>query len=247
MGKQEIYNQPKKDIIIRLKKKKPQKSTYFLIAASIIALFFLLTSARGSWMEVTTITEEKYYVQVPVSEMKDFNVAEVYYEKTAYTGFSPCKDAAYNFTEQVNWTYDSINGSMYFVCSLNVTNNENRSGEWEYFALIQSTADNINFEYMNQRKTIGALSSEMFMWTHQVQDMSQHFICYAKREEVPQINKCGKEGTYSLIPKTRIVKTTENVTRLVPVEQKRNITTIKNETVYMNRFFGYRQPFYFGY
>ena len=106
---------------------------------------------------------------------------------------------------------------------------------------------NIKFEYLNQRKTIDANSSAVFLWTHPVQDQSENFICSAKREEVPQIYKCEREGTYSLIPKTRTVTTRDNVTHFVPVEQKRNVTTVRNETGYVNRFFGYVQPFYFGY
>ncbi len=247
MVKQEIYSQPKKEIIIRVKKKKPKKSTYFLIAASAIILFYLFTSAEKQLIEVKTVAEEKYYTQVPVSEMKEFNVAEVYYERAAYTGFSPCRYEPYNFTENVTWSYEVINGTQYFVCDLTVFNHESKAGEWEYFALIESRTSNIKFEYQNQKKIIGANSSEEFIWMHSALDMSEGFVCSAKREDIPKLYRCEKTDTYSLIPKTRIVKTVENVTHLVPVEQKRNVTTVRNETGYVNRFFGYRQPFYFGY
>jgi hypothetical protein len=247
MGKQEIYSQPKKEIIIRVKKRKQKKSTYFLIGAAALILFIILTSAKTQQIEVRSTASEKYYVQVPVSERKTFNITEVYYEKAEFTGASPCRSKAYNFTEQVNWSYESINGNMYFVCRLNVTNYENKSGEWEYFAFIQSTSSNINFEYLNQRKTIDAMSNAIFIWQHKVSDMSEQFVCSAKRADIPQMTRCGNIGTYSLIPKTRIVETTDNITHYVPVEQKKDITTVKNDTAYVNRFFGYRQPFYFGY
>ncbi len=244
----------KKKLMVEVKEAKPQislkkKITYAIIA---IIVLFVLTSGKPYEKVVpvtrtVTVTEP----QAVVTE-EPYTTIEYYQEKVPY-GRKICQDELYNFTRfSFNRTFVTIEtdgtSNLYTNCSIKVMNNENVSGDFALHALFFLSGGR---SYASPDLTLSIPANDFaeFSFLHKMANLQDEATCQIINAKLPSLYKCKylEPVAYSVVEKARTVNKTRNVSVVQNVTSKKQVTEYVNRTYSINRFFGYSQPFYFGY
>ncbi len=221
-------------------KKSPVKKIVSWIV--IILLFYVLTSAQTSTETVQVEKAVSGGNPVPVVVEKSVNVTKYREEKVPF-GEPRCELLAYNFTKDYTYSEVAINGQRTGICTYDIKNEEDIAGTFRmYVNILKSGKISDSPDYAQVIPPFGTVK---FQWNFTL-GLGDSASCLLQCTDCPKREKC-----FYLEPTTYQIKQ-------VPynVEEKKNVTeyttsgtskqnVVKN--VYTNKFFGYRQFFYFGY
>jgi len=238
------WAEPRKDVIIRLRKPKQSNRPY--IAAGILGFLLLiaLTSAKPLTIPVTQQIIETYTDHEPRTITENANTTEFYQAPVKFTGAPPCFYSNYNSEQKFTFDYQIINSSVYLNCTLSVKNLEKVTGEWKFYVAVQ-TYDGRMYESNVIARNITRNSTEYFNWLFPLDNFRQT-DCRLKAESIPSDWMCNTD-VLSLESVSRTAEKEKTITIFVDVQKTRNITREVNQSVYVNRIFGYDQPFWLGY
>ena len=231
---------------INVSSKKPSatKKTFYWIIAIII--FYVLTTAAVS-SEVVEVEKKTSYPE----GVKETVVVEKIVKTTKYRedripfGPTRCEQFTYNFSKTYNYA-ERIEGSNKIVtCTFIIKNEEDIAGNFTFYPQILKNGK-IN-DGSDMTKRIAAFGTAKFEWNFTMEPFDSA-SCMLQIENPPHRIKCIylEPITYQIKQVPYTVEEKKNVTeeRIVKYTiQKQNVT----QNVYTNRFFGYRQFFYFGY
>lgn len=243
-----------RDIVVEVKEKKPQlslkkKVTYAIIA---VVVLFVLTSGEPYTKVVPKIHTKMVSEPGAVVTEDPYTTVEYYQEKVPY-GRKICEDDTYNFTRtDANRTFviseESGKPQWYTNCSIKVTNYENVSGDFTLHALFFLSGGR---SYASPDLTISVPANGVsdFTFLHKMSDLEDKATCQILNVELPTLYKCrfAEPIAYAVTEKARTVTKLRNVSVVQNVSSKSKVTEYINRTYSINRFFGYSQPFYFGY
>ncbi len=244
----------KKRIIVEVREKTPQISLKKKIAYAIIAIvvLFVLTSGKPYTKVVpvthtTTVTEP-----AAVVTEESYTTVEYYEEKVPY-GRKICQDTNYLFNRtDANRTFvvSEIGGApqWYTNCSITVINYENASGDFTLHAVFFLSGGR-SYASPPQTLSVPGNGQTTFSFLHKMSDLEDKATCQYVNGELPTLYKCGylEPVAYATTEKARTVTKLRNVSVVQNVTSKKQVTEYVNRTYSINRFFGYSQPFYFGY
>ncbi len=240
-----------KDLSNENKGKNSKKTKTIFYTALIILLFIALTSAKQ-----TTIKEE-YAVQEAGTEQVLKNVIE-YYNETTYSeqqvpyvkaicsGDSE-QDSPYRYDFHMSVDSLLVENKRVTICAANVTNLENQAGNFTFYVEILRS-DGVSTNYLDQKKEVPALNSEVFIWTYDT-DVDKSAVCSLKPHTIPKIKRCEiKPEGVSYIKKVAVVtQKARNKTIVEEVPTIISVVKTKERIGYINRLLGYEQTTYFGY
>jgi len=202
-----------------------QTLVYWLLA---FILFYLLTSAEVS----TNVVQEDGTVE------KFVNVTRYREEKVPF-GEPTCMQANYNYSSEVAHTEKFVDGRKVFTCVFFVKNEEDIMGRFNFYPQLLKSgkiSDGPNIE-----KLLDAFERKKFEWNFTV-DITDTVSCMLQIEDIPDREKCLylEDAVYELNQVPYLEQVLKNVTVKDSEVEVERIT-------YTNRFFGYKQFFYFGY
>lgn len=240
----EWADSPRKDIIIKLKKARQSRKPVIFAGIAAFILLIALTSASPMSSAVMQTTTESYIDHEPRSFTTSANVTEFYQVPQKFKGGSPCVYKPYEFEQDFHYSMEIVNTSIFLRCVVEIKNFEQKVGEWKYYLLIHKH-DGREYETSAIAKNISGNTTEEFTWMIELDSLTSQ-DCRPKAESLPSQWKCDAD-VIALEEEERTSEKKKTVTVIVDVERTRNITKEVNQTVYVNRLFGYNQPFWLGY
>lgn len=229
------------------KKKKNSTLLWWIIA---IILFYVFTSAKVSTgiIEKKTISEKPVTVQEPIVVEKPVKTTKYREERTPF-GERRCEQMNYNFSKTYQYSETATaRGKRVGVCTYVVKNEEDIAGPFSFYVQFLKNG-NIN-DGPDQLKIIEALGKQTFVWNLTI-DTGDTLSCLLQSNNPPKRMKCFylEPITYQIQEVPYTVEELKNVTEYRLVTTNEKTTTKQNVTgnIYTNRFFNYRQFFYFGY
>lgn len=210
-----------------------KKCIYWIL---ILAVLYILTSARTA----EEAAGQKEAGQKTIVVEKLVNVTRYREEKVPY-GTPRCEMFTYNFTKTYSYSESSADGKKTAICRFTVKNEEDVSGNFSFYAqLVKNTGLT---EGKDLLKPIEAFGTETFEWTFNIESNEQG-SCLLQSSNYPHRMRC-----FYLEPITYEIKkvpyTSEELKNVT--EQAAAAKESAAKSMYVNRFFGYRQFFYFGY
>lgn len=231
--------------------KKSGRTRGIIYTTIIVLLFLALTSAKQ------TIIKEEYTVQEAGTQQVLKNVIE-YYNETTYSEKqvpyvkSICsgdseKDSPYRYDFHMSMDSILVENKRVTICAANVTNLENEAGNFTFYVEILRN-DGVSTNYLDQKKEVPALGSQVFIWTYDT-DMDKSATCSLKPHTIPKINRCEiRPDDVTYIKKIPVIVQKErNRTIIEEVPTTISVVKTKEKAGYVNRLFGYEQTMYFGY
>ncbi len=215
----------------------------------VIVILYVLTSAYASSqvVEVTKQQTQTYLTQEPIVVEKEVTETTYTTEKTPY-GPTRCEQMNYNYTFTTAYTQNVQNGQSMGICTFNVTNQEDIAGDFIFH--LQYTRNGNVEDGSDEEKTIDAYSSTIFNWSLSLAP-SDTISCSLQTSTPPHREKCFylEPITYAIQQVPHQIQELKNVTDYIYVNKSRVVSYNENvtEMVYTNKFFGYRQFFWFGY
>ncbi len=226
-----------------MKKKKTNLTLPVII--TVLLLFFIFTSATVHEMEINrTITgpyNETEFYQI----LEPYNETEYYVERVPYGNLVNCNPAYMNFTESFERARKIIDEKIYFVCTLNVTNDDIKAENWTYYVIFIKEDKN-TFDDRDIKKEILPGQTAVFEWRYLMKEPNATVNCDYRAKELPKTTVC-RSSFYKEVNATRTITKYRNATMNRTVQREGTVARLVKETVYLNRFFGYNQGFYFGY
>lgn len=238
------WAEPRKEVIIRLRKPKRSNKPFIVLGIIGFLLLIALTSAKPQMIPMKQQIVETYTDHEPRTITQNVNTTEFYRETEKISGAPPCFYRNYEFEQKFSYEYQIINNSVYLNCTLALENKEKQTGEWRFYVMVQKY-DGRLFESNIISRNVTGNSTEIFTWLFPL-DALEQTDCKLKAEAIPSDWMCNTE-VLSISDKSRTTGKDNRITIFVDVQKTRNITKEINTTVYINRMFGYMQPFWLGY
>ena len=239
----------KRKLIVEVKEKK-QKTAPWKIVVGIVAGLFLIYILTSGTPFIKSVMIKNSKAISPGEEIiveEPYTVVEYYKVKEA-VGPKICEDELYNTTFSIpnQSLYVSPQNKSFWNCSFYATNNEAVSGEFTMFVNWISRTGGFLSE--NQMKKILPEESAQFSFLYSMRDLSDTADCRIQKDLLPTLFKCrvAEPAPYAVVEKARTVTKYRNVTKIAN-DTNIQTTTYTNKTYSVNKFFGYEQPWYFGY
>lgn len=218
-------------------KKKESHITKVISWVIIVALLYVLTSAETVTTTVEIVKSEEEQKITVVEKLVNVTKQK---EERVPLGTSRCVQVVYNFTKKYEYS-ESFDDGRTVKCVFEVKNEEEVDGSFSFYAqLIKNTGITEGNDVV---KNIPAFGTERFEWNFTLKN-GEVGECMLKSSDYPHKMRC-----FFLEPITYGIKTVS-----YEVEELKNVTefTITNKenmtiTTYVNKYFGYKQPFYLGY
>lgn len=239
----------KRKLVVEIREKK-QKIAPWKIVIGIVAvllLFYIFTSGKPFTKEVMLKNIKAVSPGEEIIVEEPYTVVE-YYKVKEPVGPKICEDELYNTSFSVvnQSLYVSPQNKSFWNCSFYVTNNEAVSGEFTMF--VNWVTRTGGFLSENQVKKILPEESVQFSFLYAMRDFSDTADCRIQKDLLPTLYKCryAEPAPYAVVEKARTVTKYRNVTKIAN-DTSIQTTTYANKTYSVNKFFGYEQPWYFGY
>jgi hypothetical protein len=231
---------------------KQQKSIGFKKILSwiiVIAVFYVLTTATKSTgiVEVEKTLEQPRQTQEPYIVEKLVKTTKYKTEKVPF-GEPRCEQMNYNFSQEKEYSESFSGNSKTVTCTFFITNLEDIAGTFTFYPQLFKN-DKVS-EGGDLTKTLEPFATQRFEWNFTV-DATDSTHCLIQIESPPHRMKCFYLApiTYQIKEIPYTVEELKNVTEYTIRTETREVTFKENVTqnIYTNRFFGYKQFFYFGY
>jgi len=182
---------------------------YFLLSFIIIIIVILLFVLKFNFAINTNETikiEEPYVVEEYVDVEYKINDTSPY-------GVRECKRTTYNYSASFSYSYPIINNTILLLCNLNITNLEDKAGNFTFY--IRIFKENFTIDYLDQTKEIKPNETAVFEWYDNVTSLEKLPTCEYKTKEIPKIEKCvyTPAGFYVRKEESKTVKELRNVTK----------------------------------
>ena len=231
---------------ISVSAKKQSKSSKVVKWIVTIIIFYILTTATVS-QEVVEVEKRINYpegIKETVVVEKVVKTTEYRTEKVPF-GPTRCEQMNYNFSKTYTYLQRIQDNQKIVTCTFVVKNEEDIPGNFTFYSQLVKNGKIGDSSDITKR--IEAMGTAKYEWnfTTEITDTTS---CLLQIQSPPHRIKCFylEPITYQIKQVPYTIEEKKNVTeeRIVTSRvQKQNVT----QNVYTNRYFGYKQFFYFGY